>query len=78
MIETSMISQMKKLHLDIINLAGELMTLDDALEIEYVHNLIIHTLGHLNSITEFLSYYTLNDKSSAQLDKIQNREANND
>lgn len=74
MIETSVISQMKKLHLDIINLAGELMTLDDVLEIEYVHNLIIPTLGHLNAITEFLSYYTLNDKSSAPLDKIQNRE----
>lgn len=76
MIDTSIISQMKKLHLDIINLAGELMTLDDVLEIEYVHNLIIPTLGHLNAITEFLSYYTLNDKSSAPLDKIQNREAN--
>ncbi len=50
------------------------MTLDDALEIEYIHNLIIPTLGHLNAITEFLSYYTLNDKSSAPLDKIQNRE----
>lgn len=74
MIDTSIISQMKKLHLDIINLAGELMTLDDALEIEYVHNLIIPTLDHLNAITEFLSYYTLNDKSSAPLDKIQNRE----
>ena len=65
---------MKKLHIDIINLAGELMTLDDVFEIEYVHNLIITTLGHLNAITEFLSYYTLNDKSSAPLDKIQNRE----
>lgn len=69
MIETSIISQMKKVHLDIINLAGELKALDDSLEIEYVHNLIIPTLGRLNAITEFLTYYTLNDNSSAQMEK---------
>lgn len=69
MIETSIISQMKKVHLDILNLAGELKVLDDTLEMEYVHNLLIPTLSHLNAITEFLSYYTLNDNPSAQMEK---------
>lgn len=69
MIETSIIAQMKKVHLDILNLSGELQALDDTLEIDYVHNLLIPALGHLNAITEFLSNYTLNDNSSAQLEK---------
>lgn len=63
------IAQMKKLHLDIVNLAGELMVFDDALSIEYIHNLIIPTLSHLNAITEFLSQYTLNNKPT-NLDKF--------
>lgn len=69
MIETSIISQMKKVHLDILSLAGELRALDDTLGIDYVHNLLIPTLSNLNAITEFLSYYTLNNNSSAQMKK---------
>ena len=69
MVETSIMAQMKKVHLDIINLAGELKVLDDTLEMEYVHDLLIPTLSHLNAITEFLSHYTLNDNPSAQMEK---------